>query len=143
MTLVCPTLRTVAVGVTRAGRHDGGRRLADGNRMSVPGGALLLCGAAKKNRAVPCSGLNSGVFVSLFRLFAQWPGYCCACQPELPTITWPSSQWSLGRENCVAGIMTTCFVVNDGLAAKDSRSGGGVQQSMMAVDFPRSLADTI
>jgi len=41
------------------------------------------------------------------------------------------------------GIMTTCFVVNDGLAAKDSRSGGGVQQSMMAVDFPRSLADTI
>ena len=62
MTLVCPTLRTVAVGVTRAGRHDGGRRLADGNRMSVPGGALLLCGAAKRNRAVPRSGLNSGVF---------------------------------------------------------------------------------
>ena len=26
MTLVCPTLRTVAVGVTRAGRHDGGSR---------------------------------------------------------------------------------------------------------------------
>jgi hypothetical protein len=50
MTLVCPTLRTAAVGVTRAGRHDGGRRLADGNRMSVQisGGAVLLCDAAKK-----------------------------------------------------------------------------------------------
>jgi len=48
----------------------------------------------------------------------------------------------VGLENCVVGIMTTCFVANDGLAAKDKRSGG-VQQSMMAADFPRSLADTI
>jgi hypothetical protein len=39
--------------------------------------------------------------------------------------------------------MTTCFVVNDRLAAKDKRSGGGLQQSMMAADFPRGLADTI
>jgi hypothetical protein len=52
------------------------------------------------------------------------------------------NEWSVGRENCVVGIMTTCFVANDGLAAKDKRSGG-VQQSMMAADFPRSLADTI
>ena len=28
MMAVCPTLRTAAVGVTRAGRRDGGRRLA-------------------------------------------------------------------------------------------------------------------
>jgi hypothetical protein len=35
MMAVCPTLRTAAVGVTRAGRRDGGRRLAQGNRMSV------------------------------------------------------------------------------------------------------------
>jgi hypothetical protein len=32
---VCPTLPTAAIGVTRAGRRDGGRRLALGNRMSV------------------------------------------------------------------------------------------------------------
>jgi len=42
----------------------------------------------------------------------------------------------MGRENCVVGIMTTCFVVDDGSTAKDKRSGGGVQQSMMAADFP-------
>jgi hypothetical protein len=30
-----------------------------------------------------------------------------------------------------------------GLAAKDERSGRGVQQSMMAADFPRSLPNTI
>jgi hypothetical protein len=35
MMAVCPTLRTAAVGVTRAGPRDGGRRLAQGNRMSV------------------------------------------------------------------------------------------------------------
>jgi hypothetical protein len=32
---VCPTLRTAAIGVTRTGRRDGGRRLVQGNRMSV------------------------------------------------------------------------------------------------------------
>jgi hypothetical protein len=31
---VGPTLRTAAVGVTRAGRRDGGRRLAHGNRLN-------------------------------------------------------------------------------------------------------------
>jgi len=46
---VCPTLRTAAVGVTRAGRRGGGRRLAQGNRMSVEiSRGPLLCDAAKK-----------------------------------------------------------------------------------------------
>jgi len=55
---------------------------------------------------------------------------------------------AIKRVECGAGKLRgrdhddTCFVVNDGSAAKDKRSGG-VQQSMMAADFPRSLADTI
>jgi hypothetical protein len=90
----------------------------------------------RRHWAVPRFWLELGALVSRFRLFAQWLGYYRACQPELPTITWQSNEWSVGRENCVVGIMTTCFVANDGLAAKDERSGGGVQQSMMAADFP-------
>jgi hypothetical protein len=94
MMLVCPTLRTAAVGVTRAGRHDGGRRLAGGNGMSVqiPGGSLPPLRCRKEDiRSVPRFGLELGAFVSLFRLFVQWLGYCCACQPEVPIIACQST----------------------------------------------------
>ena len=115
--LVCPTLRTAAVGVTRAGRHDGGRRLASNERPNFPGVRSYFAMPPRKHRAVPRFWLELGACGSLFRLFAQWLGYYRACQLELPTITWQSSEWSVERENCVVGIMMTCFVVNDGSAS--------------------------
>jgi hypothetical protein len=80
---VCPTLRTAAVGVTRAGRRDGGRQLAQGNRMSV---AKLRGGPAPPLRcrkedigSVPGSCLNSGIrfafsgIRSMARLLSRLP----------------------------------------------------------------------
>jgi hypothetical protein len=135
----------------RRRRHPGGstrrRQAARGwqsnERPNFPGLRSYFVMPQRRHWTVPRFWLELGAFVSRFRLFAQWLGYYRACQPELPTIRWQSNEWSVGRENCVVGIMTTCFVVNDRLAAKDKRSGGGLQQSMMAADFPRSLADTI
>jgi hypothetical protein len=117
---VCPTLRTAAVGVTRAGRRAGGRRLAQGNRMSVEsrGGPLLLCDAAEKTYGQCRVHAQTRAFVSRFRGFAQWLGYCRACQPKFPTITCQINRRNEAQENCVVGIMTTCVVVDDGLSRK-------------------------
>ena len=79
---VCPTLRTAAVGVTRAGRRDGGRRQAQGNRMSerrnLAGPAPLRC-RKEDIRSVPRSCLNSGIrfafsgIRSMARLLSRLP----------------------------------------------------------------------
>jgi hypothetical protein len=82
MMAVCPTLRTAAVGVTRAGRRDGGGWLAHGNRMSVEisrGPAPPLRCRKEDIRSVPRSCLNSGVrfafsgIRSMARLLSRLP----------------------------------------------------------------------
>jgi hypothetical protein len=60
---VCPTLRTAAVGVTRAGRRDGGRRLAhakSNERRNFAGARSSSAMPQRRHRSVPSSYLNSG-----------------------------------------------------------------------------------
>jgi hypothetical protein len=71
MMAVCPTLRIAAIGVTRAGRRDGGRRLAQGNRMSVEISAGPACPVRCRKediRSVPRSLLEFG---HSFRVFGD------------------------------------------------------------------------
>jgi hypothetical protein len=93
MVLVCPTLRTAAVGVTRAGstrRRQAARGWQSNERPNFAGVRSYFVMPQRRHRAALRFWLELGAFVSLFRFFAQWLGYSCACQPELPTVTWQS-----------------------------------------------------
>ena len=72
MTLVCPTLRTAAVGVTRAGstrRRQAARGWQSNERPNFPGVRSYFVMPQRRHRAALRFWLELGAFVSLFSVF--------------------------------------------------------------------------
>jgi hypothetical protein len=117
MVAVCPTLRTAAVGVTwRVGATAAGGPGQSNERRNLPGARSFSAMSQRRHTVSAAFIARTRAFVSRFRGFAQWLGYCRACQSKFPTITCRINRRNEARENCVLGIMTICVAVDDGLS---------------------------